>query len=380
MYSRFVSGDLPLFLSNFFNIFTIFFLSENTQSWFTQPRLPLHWDCVEWVGECEQQGWKRKFVLGMHAISVNGSSCKLWAYTSVWYENAQPERKMSKSICNLYINLGPWSPWTWLSDEPAPIRRERAWLCWTLRFCRSADIFCFSNTERMTTSSPRIQKISVVSNFHFSHTSINVCLLVFPCSSVSLFSRKMPQKNKRKEMSSASWRSAEMFVIYRWRLRSGSKLTSGLGDPHQALWSRFPRRNVWGFLALKKGPKYITLASTIEQGGMYLWHTHKYNHTHTCYSRGQRGPMLDADDDKSVFLLRGWLFWSWLSWDLCCALSHSWDFWCSTAEYHESEYLKSARCQHLEEHHIFPSWSSLLPKCCFFIFPKVSRDLHFWKN
>lgn len=106
-----------------------------------------------------------------------------------------------------------------------------------------------------------------------------------------------------------------------------------------------------------------------------MTHTHKYNHTHARYSRGRRGPMLDADDDKSVFLLRGWLFWSWLSWDLCCALSHSWDFWCSNAEYHESEYLKSARCQHLEEDHIFPSWSSL-PKCFFgfFFFPQRCQE------
>lgn len=38
----------------------------------------------------------------MHAISVNDASCKPWAYTSVWYKNAQPERKMSKSISVIF--------------------------------------------------------------------------------------------------------------------------------------------------------------------------------------------------------------------------------------------------------------------------------------
>lgn len=61
----------------------------------------------------------------MHAISLNDSSCKLWACTSVWYKKCSTGKKnVEVRLRNLCVDLG-WSPWTRLSDKPAPIRREQ---------------------------------------------------------------------------------------------------------------------------------------------------------------------------------------------------------------------------------------------------------------
>lgn len=217
----------------------------------------------------------------MHAFSVNDSSCKLWAYTSVWYKNAPLERKRSKSISVIFTLTS--------AEALEPDFRINQRLfdmsghdCAEPSVSVALRIFFVFLTRRGWQHRRRGSKRFPRWVIFIAFTHLSTSVYWFFHAPVSLcFHEKCLKKKRKKEMSSASWHSAEMFVIYRWRLRSGSELTSGLGDRHQALWSRFPRRNVWGFLAYKNGPKYITLASTSEQGGMYLWHTHKYNHTHT---------------------------------------------------------------------------------------------------